>query len=124
MSMKKPNPKCPKCKGTGTVKPPYLGKCTECNGTGVKQHFEMMFWAYSAFPGVLASRGFMCDNGTCYCPAYDAHFRPIKVLPLKDGIRIARQLDQIKKDYTLLLETLRLSFQARAGEIASWLKNK
>ena len=125
--------KCPECKGSGErLAPPSYPpkrmadvpryKCTECNGTGVEQHFQLMFWRYDQFPYVLASRGFLQDDGLCYCPSYNACFRPIKVMTLEEGGKIAQALSLLAKERDLALANLNEGFRARRDEIAPWLK--
>lgn len=131
----KASSKCPACKGTGTYLPPPTYppkrtsdvpryKCTECDGTGKAQHFEMMFWHYDQFPFILASRGFLRDDGTAYCPSYNACFRPVKIMSLKDGKAFAAQLEELTKERKVMFETLEKSYRIRLRQIAPWaIKN-
>lgn len=125
--------KCPACKGTGEqLAPPSYPpkrmtdvpryKCTECDGTGVEQHFQMMFWKHDQFPGVLASRGFLRDDGLCYCPSYNACFRPMKVMTLEEGRKLAQALDLLKKERELALAHFNEGYKARRDAIAPWIK--
>ena len=118
--MKKPIKKnaCPHCKGTGEDQ--SSGKrgqpvliCHECLGDGKRKKMEMMVWRYSQFPYVICGVGFMEDNGTAYLPSYMNHFRPIKVLSLKDGKELAVKLDALEQEHKAALETLHEGFVAR-----------
>jgi hypothetical protein len=128
--MKKQTCPCPECKGNGFQLPPNKAtpwltprdKCTECNGTGVEQQFQMVFWPHDQFPYVLASRGFLQDDGLCYCPAYLGSFQPIRVMPLEEGQKIAHQLDTLTIERVLALASLNNGFAARRDAIAPWAK--
>ena len=124
--MKKASPKCPECKGTGEHKQrggPTL-KCTECNGTGEHRKFEMIFWPYDQFPFVLASRGFLLDDGMAYCPSYNACFRPIKVMPLKEGEAFKKLLDEIEQERKQVFQTLEKSYRFQLHALAPWAVKK
>lgn len=117
----KPSSKCPDCKGTGKF---GLSKCTECDGTGKAQRFQMMFWPYDQFPFILASRGFMYDNGTCYCPAYNGRFRPVKVMSLEEGEKVKADLDTIEHERHTMLTIIERSYRVRLRMIAPWAIKK
>lgn len=125
--MKKASPKCPQCKGTGEHKQkdgPTL-KCTECNGTGEHRKFEMIFWSYDQFPFILGSRGFLLDTGLAYCPSYNAAFRPLKIMPLKEGAEFKAKLDELEKEHRVVMHALHKSYLMRVQQIAPWaIKDK
>ena len=124
--MKKALPKCPECKGTGEHKqrggPTLI--CTECNGTGEHHEFEMIFWPYDQFPFVLASRGFLLDTGWAYCPSYNTSFKPIKVMPLKEGTEFKAKLDELEQERKNVLQTLDKSYRFRLHTMAPWAVKK
>lgn len=124
MKKKAASGKCPECKGTGEFLPPPSYppkrmtdvpryKCTECDGTGQAQHFEMFFWHYDQFPYVIASRGFLRDDGLCYCPSYNACFRPFMVLPMKEGKELAAWLEALKQEHDRTLASVKEGFMTR-----------
>lgn len=119
---------CPICGGSGERKSQDKSaprfKCQDCNGSGEKKIFEMMFWPYSQFPYVLASPGFMEDNGTAYVPSYQGHFRPIRVLPLAEGKKLWAELEALQRERNTALKTLELGFNTRALQTAAFLKNQ
>lgn len=123
--MKKTSPKhkvknpCPHCKGTGEHKqkngPAHI--CHECNGSGEKKLFEMMFWHYSTFPYVIASPGFLEDNGTAYIPSFCGHFRPFLILGLKEGNQLKLKLETLETEHKAAHQTLDEGFKARLKTI-------
>lgn len=88
-------------------------KCTECDGTGQAQHFEMFFWHYDQFPYCIASRGFMRDDGLCYCPSFNACFRPFMSLPLKEGKELKAWLEDLDQEHKRTLQSVGAGFRAR-----------
>jgi hypothetical protein len=125
--------KCPFCKGTGeqlappTYPPKRMAdvpryKCQECDGTGVEQHFQMMFWKYDQFPYVLASRGFLRKDGLCYCPSYNACFKPVKIMTMEQGQEVAKLLEGLTAAYSLAMDALKEQFNKQLHDIAPWLK--
>ena len=113
---------CPHCKGTGVDRsamrkgePTLI--CHECYGSGERKKMEMMVWPYSQFPYVICGVGFMQDNGTAYLPSYMQHFRPVKVLSLKDGVALKAKLDALEQEHKTALETLHEGFIARLRAI-------
>jgi len=111
--------KCRECKGTGVWRnrnargrsPEYI--CEECAGTGKAQHFEIFFWNYDLFPFVIAARGFMQDNGTCYCPSYNASFRPFMSLPLSEGLKLKAWLNAIEDEHRIAQKSFDAGFLNR-----------
>ena len=124
--------KCTECKGTGFQTPPPdimeprlecpHVKCVECDGTGIEQRFQMMFWLYDQFPFVLASQGFLRDDGTCYCPAYQACFRPAKIMTLEEGKKIALALEQLTREHRLAMAVVNNGYMDRLKDLIPWIK--
>lgn len=113
--------KCKRCAGTGKSLPGGTNKCTECNGTGEAQLFEMIFWHHDQFPYVLWSRGFIQDDGTAYCPAYHACFRPAKIMSLSDARPLIQKLEELKSERAAILSMLAKRYKDRLDQIAPWL---
>lgn len=123
MKKKSSSKKCPECKGTGEWRNGKNGpmmKCMECDGSGEAQHFEMIFWAYDQFPFVLASRGFIRDDGTAFVPSYARAFRPLKVMSMKDGKQFKDQLDALEEERKKVLESLENGWRVRVRVMAPW----
>jgi len=116
--------KCSRCAGTGKTGAPPANKCTECDGTGKAQHFEMIFWKHDQFPYVLASRGFLRDDGTAYCPSYNGCFRPIKVMSMAEGLEVAKRLEDLKSERNNVLAALQKGWKLRLEQIAPWACKK
>jgi len=119
---------CPYCKGTGkqpkqSAKAPAF-KCHNCNGSGKRKHFEMIFWRYDQFPFLIASPGFLEDNGMAYVPAYQRHFRPIKVLPLDEGKALWNEMECLQWRRDLMLKSFNAGWKARLNRLAPWRKAK
>lgn len=113
---------CPDCKGTGEHKqkngPTFM--CHECKGTGEKQHFEMIFWSYDQFPYMLASRGFMQDDGTAYVPSYTFAVRPLKVLALDEGKKLWAALEDLQRTRNITMKALDDGWKAQLDTLAPW----
>lgn len=125
--------KCQACKGTGeqlappSYPPKHMSdvpsyKCTECDGTGDEQHFQMIFWSYDSFPYVLASRGFLRDDGLAYCPSYNACFTPIRVMTLERGQAVADELKNLSASRSLAIKEVDMTFMKMLQDIAPWAK--
>ena len=123
---------CPHCKGTGEQPKqnakPYdkvpAFRCQECNGSGERKTFEMIFWPYDRFPYLLASPGFMEDNGMAYVPAYQGHFRPVKVLGLAEGKQLLDMLKALQCERDQVLSALETGWKVRLDQLAPWRKRK
>ena len=123
---------CPHCKGTGEQPAPWAVeskghaaptfRCQKCNGSGERKIFEMIFWPYDKFPYLLASPGFMEDNGTAYVPAYQGHFRPVKVLALDEGKVLWKLLEGLQRERNQTLSAVEAGWKARLDQVAPWRK--
>jgi hypothetical protein len=109
--------KCPACKGTGVNEAPC--KCTECNGDGKAHRFQMIFWHYDQFPFVLADRGFI-SQGRAYLPAYNSHFTPCKVMPLKSGKALKAELNKLKTTHDDMIFAVRSTLKDKVRALAPW----
>lgn len=73
----------------------------------------MFFWHHDQFPYVLASRGFMRDDGLCYCPSYNACFRPFMSMPLEEGKKEAAWLEELKQEFLSTTKSVKAGFVSR-----------
>lgn len=123
---------CKHCKGTGrvTLPPSYPPKrtddtyadCPKCNGTGEGQ--QMIFWRHDMFPFILAAPGTLEDDGTAYVPTYQGKFRPVKVMPLKEGREVWGKLLALKTEQEAVLKAVREGFHSRLVSTAPWFIKK
>jgi len=123
---------CKHCKGTGriTLPPSYPPKrtddtfvdCPQCAGSG--EGTVMVFWRYDMFPFVLAAKGTLQDDGTAFVPSYQGSFRPIKIMPMKEGNELAAKLQALAAEQEMALSAVRAGFHARLKELAPWVLPK
>lgn len=85
----------------------------------------MIFWPYDQFPFILAAPGTLQDDGTAYVPSYQGKFRPLKVLPMKEGKELWKQIQALAALRTQAIEAVSAGFKARLDMLVPWLrKNK
>lgn len=106
---------CPHCKGKGEIKRGYF--CHECYGSGKRKKMKMMVWPYSQFPYVICGIGFMQNDGTAYIPSCMQHFCPVKVLSIKDGLKLKAELAALAFQHKAALNRLHEGFVTRLRAI-------
>lgn len=87
---------------------------------------QFMFWSYDSFPFVLGGVvKTMRDNGTAEPVGYDGYsFRPLCILPLKDGLQKWKELEEIKDRHDATINMLRRMFRAEAEHILPVIRRK
>lgn len=123
---------CQKCKGEGKIAaPPAFPRfrseynkttCPKCGGTGQAQ--QMIFWRYDLFPFVLGAPGTLQDDGTAFVPSFQGNFRPIHIMPVKEGREMLDRIKALAHEQETALTAVRAGFHARLKEVAPWVIKK
>lgn len=87
---------------------------------------EFVFWSYDLFPYMLGSELIeLHDNGMAEPKGYGGmRFRPIKILPLKEGLEIHEEIVELKELRSTLLGQIEDLCQAKLDQIARFNKGK
>lgn len=87
-----------------------------------KKHKEYGFWKHDQFPYVLCSIGTLEDDGWFKADRYGgASFRPIKVLSLEEGHKVALALEALAGEYRVIMDSVHRGFISRIILAAPWV---
>lgn len=73
------------------------------------------FWKWDSFPYVLGAKILdIKEDGRVLVEGYSSYlFRPIKILPLESGQKTYSQLKDLKQQYDVDLETLKIDYDKK-----------
>lgn len=82
------------------------------------------FWEYSSYPYVLGAEiENMLPDGFINAKGYGGYsFKPIKILPLKEGKELKVKLDNLKEEYDKAEKDLRKVYNKKLMEVADFIK--
>jgi len=77
------------------------------------------FWKYDTYPFCLGGEvSEITEKGNVIPVGYQGHiFKPIKLVPKEQGLKIKQQLDELKDQYQKAQDELSKSFKEKANEI-------
>jgi len=80
------------------------------------------FWHYDLFPYLLSGEvsGFT-GKGLVYIEKYQGTFKPLIVLPIKEGTTLQNEIDTLTKEYYSALSQLKTEYSDKLKKIAPFL---
>lgn len=78
----------------------------------------MAFWEYSSFPYLCWGEiEYIRSDGMVYVSSYQGTFRPLLILPMKDGEALAMKIKKVVKDENEARKTHHIEFAGKLQNV-------